>query len=288
MIKLHIFFKSLQNLLTHIKNGNFQHILDRLISILRSKGFDNLYYRYQHIKWVKNVRIDPFFIEAKNEQYKVSIILPTKNRKAILSKAIDSVLNQSFSNWELIIVDDGSTDGTIEYVKKHYNDHRISISTNIGKGVSAARNYGLESATGHAIMYLDSDNVWTKDYVLYSLYALIKNDFNLHYSVLKMNNGKLNYRYLFQPFDIQKLINQNFIDLNIFSHGIKVYKSLGGFDESLKRLVDWDLIIKFSKEYPVTYSPFIGAIYDNRKREDRISVKEDLETAKQTIRNKYS
>ena len=89
-----------------------------------------------------------------------SIITPTFNRGYILPRAIKSVLNQTFKDWELIIVDDGSTDNTSEIVKEFLRDKRIKyIKLERNQGVGKARNKGIELSTGKFIIPLDSDNV---------------------------------------------------------------------------------------------------------------------------------
>ncbi len=87
-----------------------------------------------------------------------SIIIPTYNRAYIISQAIESVLNQNFKDWELIIVDDGSTDNTYEVVKRYLRDKRISyFKFDKNMGVNIARNFGIKKAMGMYIIPLDSD-----------------------------------------------------------------------------------------------------------------------------------
>lgn len=93
-----------------------------------------------------------------------SIILPVYNRQIVISNAIESVLSQSNRNWELIIVDDGSSDGTklicLEYARK---DPRIHYYYQENRGVCSARNNGLKVANGDYVIFLDSDNSLQKD-----------------------------------------------------------------------------------------------------------------------------
>lgn len=88
----------------------------------------------------------------------LSVILPTYNRKHCISRMIDSVLIQSFENFELIIIDDGSTDGTQEMLKEKYSDKRIQIVVQENGGVSSARNLGISLAKGEYITFVDSDD----------------------------------------------------------------------------------------------------------------------------------
>ena len=88
----------------------------------------------------------------------VSVVAPTFDRREVLPRALDSVLAQTFSDWELIVVDDGSTDATADMVKHDYSDAHLLIQEN--RGVSAARNAGIAAARGEWIAFLDSDDAW--------------------------------------------------------------------------------------------------------------------------------
>ncbi|TNJ47266.1 glycosyltransferase family 2 protein [Tamlana fucoidanivorans] len=92
----------------------------------------------------------------------VSIITPVYNAEGFISETILSVLNQSYTNWELILINDGSTDGSSEviqtFLNKTYNIIFFQNSTNLGAAVS--RNKGIEAAQGHFIAFLDADDVW--------------------------------------------------------------------------------------------------------------------------------
>jgi glycosyltransferase involved in cell wall biosynthesis len=94
---------------------------------------------------------------------RVSIVLPTFNRGDVIRRAIDSVRQQSFTDWELVIVDDGSTDGTAEAVSGI--DPRIVVVRQENGGVYVARNTGLAKARGRWITFLDSDDEWTPYYL---------------------------------------------------------------------------------------------------------------------------
>ena len=93
---------------------------------------------------------------------KISIITPVYNARAYIDATVQSVLNQSYENWEYILIDDVSTDGSFEYLKKKYSEHKnitvIQAPTNVGAGL--ARNIGLENANYDCIAFLDSDDIW--------------------------------------------------------------------------------------------------------------------------------
>jgi len=94
---------------------------------------------------------------------KISVIIPTYNREIFVVKAIDSVLNQSYTDYEIIVVDDGSTDDTRKALEAYAN--KISYIYQENSGVGSARNTGIKAAQGEWVAFLDSDDEWTKDYL---------------------------------------------------------------------------------------------------------------------------
>jgi glycosyltransferase involved in cell wall biosynthesis len=108
-----------------------------------------------------------------------TIVVPTYNRAAMLSKAIDSVISQTYTNWELIIVDDGSTDHTKELVENYCNiDNRIRYIYQENEERSAARNNGIEHAKGEFICFLDSDDYYALNR-LENISKYLKNESNI-------------------------------------------------------------------------------------------------------------
>ncbi|PVE21373.1 hypothetical protein DC522_26885 [Microvirga sp. KLBC 81] len=206
----------------------------------------------------------------------ISIVLPTRNRRDYVTNAIRSVLAQTYSNWELIVVDDGSTDGTFDMLAAEYSDARIKLIREEPKGVSAARNTALRNAQGSYIAYIDSDNVWKPEFLAFALTHLVRTKADLCYAGLEIigDTGLLGSRL--KDFDYDELSRENFIDLNIIMHTRDLYDTYGGFDESLQRMVDWDLLLRYTKTSKVVSAPFIGAEYDNTGRSDRITKKEGL------------
>ncbi|MGN0358414.1 MAG: glycosyltransferase family 2 protein [Blautia sp.] len=97
---------------------------------------------------------------------KVSIILPVYNKDEYLSATLNLLINQSYQDWELIVVDDGSTDDSSEIIESFaLRDHRINIISQENRGVSAARNLGLSRATGEWIWFVDADDFPNKDFL---------------------------------------------------------------------------------------------------------------------------
>lgn len=107
----------------------------------------------------------------------VSIIIPTFNRARTIKRAIESVLNQNYKYIEILVIDDGSTDNT-EYIVKEINSSKIRyIKSNDNKGVSAARNTGIENAVGEYIVFLDSDDVYEPSTLPYFVEIAQKDEF---------------------------------------------------------------------------------------------------------------
>ena len=108
------------------------------------------------------------------QEVKVSVIMPAYNSEVYIRESIDSVLAQSFTDFELIVVDDGSTDTTAAIVES-YTDSRIRLIRQPNRGVSEARNTGIEAARGQYITFLDSDDLYYPDF-LKTLYHLIRSN----------------------------------------------------------------------------------------------------------------
>lgn len=89
----------------------------------------------------------------------VSVVLPTYNREMFLREAISSVLDQTMRGWELVVVDDGSADGTVDFLRK-LSDPRLQVIAQENAGVAAARNRGVATSSAPLIAFLDSDDLW--------------------------------------------------------------------------------------------------------------------------------
>ncbi|HEX6118918.1 MAG TPA: glycosyltransferase, partial [Dongiaceae bacterium] len=204
----------------------------------------------------------------------ISVILPTRDRAGLLPAAIESVLAQTYDRWELLLVDDGSTDETPAIAAGFLADPRIRLLQTPGAGVAAARNAAMADAKGALFAYLDSDNRWRPEFLEIAASYLLERDLDLVYSALETNDG-WRTRYVGAEFDQAALARRNFIDINVVLHRRELYDSRGGCDEDLRRMSDWDVILRYAKGSRVDYAPFIGCSYDGRlTRTDRITVSE--------------
>lgn len=118
-----------------------------------------------------------------NQDDLVSIIMPSYNTADFISETIDSVLNQSYKNWELIIVDDCSTDNTDEIIKKYLSDQRIRYLKNEkNSGAAVSRNYALREAKGKWIAFLDSDDLWLPEKLELQVNFMKYHNYNFSYT----------------------------------------------------------------------------------------------------------
>jgi glycosyltransferase involved in cell wall biosynthesis len=205
----------------------------------------------------------------------ISIIIPVYNRKDKIQSAIESVLKQTFTNFEIIIVDDGSTDG-LGKILALYSDSRVRVLKHSkNKGASAARNTGIKEATGDLIAFLDSDDVWVSEKLekqishfngLRERNESIKGSFTWFF--LHRQNGSV----ILRKFKNVKNWKKYFLEGCFISPGStllidkSVYKHIGFYDESLNRLEDWDWLLRFSKKFNlVTYEIPLSHIYQGER-----------------------
>lgn len=120
----------------------------------------------------------------------ISVIIPVYNSEKYLKQCLDSVINQTYNNLEIIVVNDGSTDKSLEIIKS-YKDSRIKLINKENGGVSSARNVGLKEATGEYIMFVDSDDYLTNNNVIEELIDSTNNGDIVRYNYLTLNNGQL-------------------------------------------------------------------------------------------------
>lgn len=222
-----------------------------------------------------------------------SVIMPAFNRDKVVAESINSVLQQSYGNFELIVIDDGSTDDTVAVVQS-FTDKRIKLlqlEQNIG--VSAARNVGLANAKGDIIAYLDSDNVWDHDFLKIMVNELVCNsDYSCAYAgqiiyqiIPEGEDEKLEQRSIrFAPFNWSRMEERNFIDLNVFVHQRRLYRYLGGFDTNLRRLVDWDLIMRYTRDNVPLMVPCLLSNYFIGKADNQITSVEDFNSNRAALK----
>ncbi|GAB4318005.1 MAG: hypothetical protein Kow0019_19380 [Methanobacteriaceae archaeon] len=223
------------------------------------------------------------------DKYDFSIILTTANQTDIIERTIDSVLKQTFRNYELIIVDYGITSKTKKFINKKYKDHlkksRIKYLKTKNRELNSARNEGLKKARGNVIAYLDANIYWSNNYLEKIAQLFRENNFNTAYSVIELDDRKKNKKCILDTkYDRKKLLNANFINLNVFVHKRFLYHQLGGFDESLGKLASWDLILRYTRlNEPYFLSEVLVKLFISANSEDtdgNLNLKESSEIKK--------
>jgi glycosyltransferase involved in cell wall biosynthesis len=220
---------------------------------------------------------------------KVSIIMPTFNRSWIIERAINCVFSQTMSDFELIVVDDKSTDDTLEKLQRIKDKRLIVHPLDVNKKPAGARNEGLKLAQGEIIAYLDSDNLWYANYLevmieeLSSFYVMAYCAQNTFLVAGKKDQLKVIARRIRDnPFNPESMMHTNFIDVNCAIHRREVLDEVNVFDESLDTLEDWDLFARIVIMYPfkVKYvSQVLGEYYFFLKETETTSVNSFLSNA---------
>jgi len=188
----------------------------------------------------------------------VSVVIPTYNRANLLPRALDSVLNQTYENLEVIVVDDGSKDDT-EEVMKEYDDPRVKyIRFEENKGANVARNTGIKSAESNFIALQDSDDKWLpkkleKQMDLYLedpdtpklVYCKVRGTF-ANGSTVTVPENWVNPK---EGYLHDQLLRSNFVSTVGMLTEKKCLEKVGYFDEELPRKQDWDLALRLSKHF---------------------------------------
>ena len=207
---------------------------------------------------------------------RVSAVIPLYNKARHIGRAIQSVLRQTHTDFELIVVDDGSTDGSGDRVRGH-SDSRIRLIRQENAGVSAARNLGVVTATARLIAFLDADDEWMPDF----LETVLR--LRSQFPAARVWGTAYAMQQSTAPFIPVKSVNTevpcliNFWTVAASAQPIhpssmlvdkSALESAGGFHQTLVRLEDTDMLVRMALRYPIAYWPDVKAIYhmdaDNR------------------------
>lgn len=189
----------------------------------------------------------------------VSVIIPTYNRANYIALAVASVLNQTYRNVELYIIDDGSSDNTIDVLSEYLNDPRVTYYKQANAGQGAATNRGIAFAKGEYIAFLDSDDQWIPQKLeLQVKAAQKKKDIAVFYSpccCVDENNKITGNREcpLYEGRVTNYLFIKNFIPFGTTFVRKECFDELGGFDDDLVTGLDYDLWLRFSTRYLFGY-----------------------------------
>lgn len=207
------------------------------------------------------------------EKERISVVIPFYNRRDSILASVESVLGQSYENLELIVVDDGSTDGS-EKLFENYPDKRLRfLRYGQNRGACYARNYGAEHAAGEYLAFQDSDDVWHREKLERQLQHLRATGADMSFCGMNRiaENGSRFY-YPVHPFHpergLEEMLAENRAGTQTMLMHRAVWEKLR-FDESFRRYQDWDFSIRAAKDFRLAYLP--EALVDSAVGQDSIS-----------------
>lgn len=224
----------------------------------------------------------------------ISVVIPLYNKRGTVARAIHSVLSQSFRDFEIVIVNDGSTDNSVDEVER-ISDSRIRLINQANAGVSAARNKGIEEAKGEYVALLDADDEWDSDYLatqigLAETYPQC-DVFVVNYH-FKDAHGKITDTIIRNlPFTSEHGILSNYFEVASNSHppmwtsAVMVRKKalleIGGFPVGIKSGEDLLVWAKLACRYHIAYCQKVCATfnvegYDVKEKPKRVPAKVDI------------
>jgi len=201
----------------------------------------------------------------------ISVIIPLYNARATLPQTLNSVLAQSFNDFEVIVVDDGSTDGSLEWVQE-VNDPRVRVFSYANGGAAVARNRGVKHAVGEAVAFLDADDYWTPDKLAAQWQALqVHPEAAVAHSWTQFVNeqGQVfsqGCKFIANVSEKDSAYRALLVT-NVLESGSnpliqrQALLDIGGFDESLKSSQDQDLYIRLAARYPFVTVPRYQIFY---------------------------
>ena len=211
-----------------------------------------------------------------------SVIIPLYNKEAFIENTLKSVISQTFKDFEVIIVNDGSTDDSLAQAGL-INDDRITIITIKNQGVSYVRNFAVSKASSNYIAFLDADDVWLPNH-LESLKHLIKTypDCGLYASAYKKKINKITLESYYSNIPknwsgiVDNYFKSSFFNCIAWTSAVAmpkhIFTNIGGFDENITLGAgeDTDLWIRIALKYKVAFNNNVTAIY-NLHTDNRIS-----------------
>lgn len=195
----------------------------------------------------------------------VSIVVPTYNREKELSRAIRSIMQQTYEEYEIIVVDDGSTDHTMAVVQQFGDDRIRYIRLEHNQGAGHARNIGIQQARYDYIAFLDSDDEWLPDKLRLQMDKMLSSEEKLGMVYCRMGGRQRhsNIRFICPPAEVagevlegdlfDKLLQHNVIGTPTMVLRRECLEQVGGFKESLLCLEDWELILRIARNWKIGF-----------------------------------
>jgi len=194
---------------------------------------------------------------------KLSIITPSYNQGRFIEETIRSILNQTYCDYEYIIIDGGSTDNTLEIIKKYEGDKRLRWISEKDKGQTNAINKGINISKGEILAWLNSDDIYDNKYVFERIVSEFRSDANLDLVYGKClyidEKGNVTGEFRSKEFNLNRHLNYDpgIIPQASAFFSRRIYYKVGQLDESLNYSMDYDLWTKIAKAGKVKYVPII-------------------------------
>ncbi|MDX2098610.1 MAG: glycosyltransferase [Leptolyngbyaceae cyanobacterium bins.59] len=207
----------------------------------------------------------------------ISVIIPAYNAEKTITETVQSVLSQTFTDFEVIVINDGSQDDTLE-VLSTIQDDRLRVISQVNGGAQKARNRGIQAATGAYIALLDADDLWTRDKLATQIKALEEDPTaGVAYSWMNRidEQGHFLRRGSYHRFSGNVFAHLLLIDF--IENGsnplirTQAFDEVGLFDETLSCGQDWDMWLRLAARYPFVVIPSVHTLY--RKTPNSISSK---------------
>jgi len=195
-----------------------------------------------------------------------SIVIPLYNKESEIQKTLNSVFNQTFQEFEIIIVNDGSTDRSENVVNK-FTDKRIKLINQNNSGVSEARNRGVREAKNDWIAFLDADDLWQPNHLSVLKKSILNNPGYFSFCTSYIRTGQEIPKYkqmttvVIQDYYEEALIKGHFFWTSVVCVHKKVFKKVGVFNTLLSRGEDLDLWCRIADDYKIVKANIVTAEY---------------------------
>lgn len=185
----------------------------------------------------------------------ISVIIPTYNREKTIVNSVKSVLNQTYKDIEIIIVDDNSTDNTFEVIRE-LNDNRIKyIKLEKNYGACGARNIGIERSIGELIAFQDSDDIWHEDKLEKQIKFLTNTNSDVvacAFNFFSNNRVQIKPSRQIDNVEYDDIIRENFISTQTILGKRRCFIE-DNFDVNMPRFQDWELVIRLCKKWNINF-----------------------------------
>ncbi|WP_201538785.1 glycosyltransferase family 2 protein [Psychrobacter frigidicola] len=212
-----------------------------------------------------------------------TVVIPLYNKELSIKNTIQSVLNQTYQDFEIIVIDDGSIDGSAKIVKS-ISDDRIRLVSQSNQGVSAARNCGIRKARHEWIAFLDGDDLWEDNHLeevkkmmrMFPDEKIFATSFRYSDERKMFRHSRKNSIFIIENY-FKEASKENIICTDVITINKICFDHVGVFNESMTRGEDTDLWVRLARNYNIIKSSVITAIY-RVEAENRTSLSKNLES----------